>query len=75
DAQPENFDASSGIVGLFNDCKAHHVSARSAEITKTFPQKSRQQPSLRYLRRRVDFMRLRKEFIFMAKNTEWLKER
>jgi hypothetical protein len=75
DAQPENFDASSGIAGLFNGCKAHHVSARSAQSMKTFPNNSRKQPSLTYLRRRVEFMRLRKVFIFVAKNTERFKER
>jgi len=67
DAQPGNFDASCGIAGLFNGCKAHHVSARSAESIKTFPNNSRKQPSLTYPRRQVDFMRLRKMFIFVGK--------
>jgi hypothetical protein len=63
DAQPGNFDASCGIVGLFNGCKAHHVSARSAESIKTFPNNSRKQPSLTRPRRWIDFMRLLKELI------------
>jgi len=74
DAQPENFDASLGIAGFFNGCKDHHVSARSAQSMKTFPNNRRKQPSLTYLRRRFEFMRLWKVFIFVAKNTERLKE-
>jgi len=41
---------------------------------KTFPNNRRKQPSLTYLRRRFEFMRLWKGFIFVAKNTERLKE-
>ena len=53
----------SGIAGLFNGCKAHHVSARSAESIKTFPNNSRKQPSLTRPLRLIDFMRLLKELI------------
>jgi hypothetical protein len=67
DAKPGNFHASCGIARLFNGCKAHNVSARSAESIKTFPNNSRKQPSLTYPRRQVDFMRLRKIFIFVGK--------
>jgi len=41
---------------------------------KTFPNNRRKQTSLTYLRRRFEFMRLWKGFIFVAKNTERLKE-
>jgi hypothetical protein len=67
DAQLGSFDASWGIAGLFKGCKAHHVSACAAESIKTFPNNSRKQTSLTYPRRQVDFMRLRKMFIFVGK--------
>ena len=66
DAQPGNFDASCGIAGLFNCCKAHQVPAFAAERIKIFPNNSRKQPSPTYPRRQVDFIRLRKMFIFVG---------
>jgi hypothetical protein len=67
DAQPVNFDASWGIAGLFNGCKAHHVPVFAAESIKTFPNNNMTQPSLTYPRRQVNFMGLRKIFIFVGK--------
>jgi hypothetical protein len=63
DAQPGNFDASSGIEGLFNGCKAHHVPVFAAESIKTFTNNSRKQPSLTRPLRLIDFMWLLKELI------------
>jgi|GEM_PF-1211835 hypothetical protein len=75
DAQLKNSDASLGTACLSNGRNAHHVSALSAESNPACPHNNRKQPRLTYPLRQVKFMRLQKEFIFVAKNTEWLKKR